>query len=201
MLEGNPDLYGPFWIATTVVLILFLGGTISQYLSSTGQERFAYDFKLLSGMSFYLRAASAWIRYTLLYSKTAYRTRQSSFLSKLAANTCLTFTRCRRSHIRLHIRHPRPPIPRAPVLRLRERQPPRVLGSVRLQQHHLDPRIPHQLVAYLDPQLRLRRRRLRTLGGLPAAQPIPSAERHRPPDQQGAAHPRTGAARGSSDRH
>ncbi|RYO75487.1 hypothetical protein DL766_002574 [Monosporascus sp. MC13-8B] len=23
VLEGNPDLYGPFWIATTVVLILF----------------------------------------------------------------------------------------------------------------------------------------------------------------------------------
>jgi len=51
VLEGNPDLYGPFWIATTVVLILFLGGTISQYLASTGQERFAYDFKLLSGTS------------------------------------------------------------------------------------------------------------------------------------------------------
>ncbi|OTB00063.1 hypothetical protein M426DRAFT_324566 [Hypoxylon sp. CI-4A] len=49
VLEGNPDLYGPFWIATTVVLILFLGGTISQYLSSTHQEPFVYDFKLLSG--------------------------------------------------------------------------------------------------------------------------------------------------------
>ncbi|GAO15738.1 hypothetical protein UVI_02043330 [Ustilaginoidea virens] len=32
VLEGNPDLYGPFWIATTVVLILFLGGTISDWL-------------------------------------------------------------------------------------------------------------------------------------------------------------------------
>ena len=49
VLEGNPDLYGPFWIATTVVLILFLGGTISQYLAQTGQGPFAYDFKLLSG--------------------------------------------------------------------------------------------------------------------------------------------------------
>ncbi|KAL7627375.1 hypothetical protein AAE478_001568 [Parahypoxylon ruwenzoriense] len=49
VLEGNPDLYGPFWIATTVVLILFLGGTISQYLASTGRGPFAYDFKLLSG--------------------------------------------------------------------------------------------------------------------------------------------------------
>lgn len=50
VLEGNPDLYGPFWIATTVVLILFLGGTISQYLSTTGKSQFAYDFRLLSGM-------------------------------------------------------------------------------------------------------------------------------------------------------
>ncbi|KAI1205717.1 Yip1-domain-containing protein [Annulohypoxylon truncatum] len=49
VLEGNPDLYGPFWIATTVVLILFLGGTISQYLASEGKGPFAYDFKLLSG--------------------------------------------------------------------------------------------------------------------------------------------------------
>lgn len=49
VLEGNPDLYGPFWIATTVVLILFLGGTISLYLASGGEGTFAYDFRLLSG--------------------------------------------------------------------------------------------------------------------------------------------------------
>lgn len=49
VLEGNPDLYGPFWIATTVVLILFLGGTISLYWNLTGGERFAYDFRLLTG--------------------------------------------------------------------------------------------------------------------------------------------------------
>jgi len=49
-LDGNPDLYGPFWIATTVVFILFITGTISQYLASTGAaEHFAYNFKLLSG--------------------------------------------------------------------------------------------------------------------------------------------------------
>ncbi len=52
VLEGNPDLYGPFWIATTVVLILFLGGTISDYLAREGRGRFAYDFTLLSGESF-----------------------------------------------------------------------------------------------------------------------------------------------------
>ncbi|KEY70877.1 hypothetical protein S7711_00723 [Stachybotrys chartarum IBT 7711] len=49
VLDGNPDLYGPFWIATTVVFILFLGGTISQYLSTEHSTPFAYDFRLLSG--------------------------------------------------------------------------------------------------------------------------------------------------------
>ena len=49
VMEGNPDLYGPFWIATTVVVILFMTGTISQYLATTGKQHFAYDFRLLSG--------------------------------------------------------------------------------------------------------------------------------------------------------
>lgn len=49
VLEGNPDLYGPFWIATTVVLILFLGGTISDKLAQPGAAPFAYNFQLLSG--------------------------------------------------------------------------------------------------------------------------------------------------------
>jgi hypothetical protein len=53
VLDGNPDLYGPFWIATTVVFILFVGGTVSQYLVEKGGDGgFRYDFRLLSGMSF-----------------------------------------------------------------------------------------------------------------------------------------------------
>lgn len=49
VLDGNPDLYGPFWIATTVVLILFLTGTISRWLAHRGDQYYAYDFTLLSG--------------------------------------------------------------------------------------------------------------------------------------------------------
>ncbi|ODH50141.1 hypothetical protein GX48_03697 [Paracoccidioides brasiliensis] len=49
VLDGNPDLYGPFWIATTVVVVLFLTGTVSQYLARSGREHFEYDFRLLSG--------------------------------------------------------------------------------------------------------------------------------------------------------
>lgn len=49
VLDGNPDLYGPFWIATTVAVILFLTGTISQYLARSSKGHFEYDFRLLSG--------------------------------------------------------------------------------------------------------------------------------------------------------
>ncbi|MCJ1223732.1 hypothetical protein MMC12_000375 [Toensbergia leucococca] len=49
ILDGNPDLYGPFWIATTVIFILFLAGTISKYLTIHTGHRFQYDFRLLSG--------------------------------------------------------------------------------------------------------------------------------------------------------
>lgn len=47
VLDGNPDLYGPFWIATTVVFILFLTGTINAYLAAEGDKHFEYDFGLL----------------------------------------------------------------------------------------------------------------------------------------------------------
>ena len=59
VLEGNPDLYGPFWIATTVIVILFLTGTISQYLSRKGEGHFAYDFRLLSGEHQHFRRDSS----------------------------------------------------------------------------------------------------------------------------------------------
>lgn len=49
VLDGNPDLYGPFWIATTVVVILFLTGSISRWLVQGGRAGYAYDFRLLSG--------------------------------------------------------------------------------------------------------------------------------------------------------
>ena len=49
ILDGNPDLYGPFWIATTLVFILFIAATISQYLSRNHDIHFEYNFALLSG--------------------------------------------------------------------------------------------------------------------------------------------------------
>ncbi|KAI5785105.1 hypothetical protein DFH27DRAFT_270877 [Peziza echinospora] len=49
LLEGNPDLYGPLWITTTVVLILFLSSTIQGYFASEHDVPYRYNFDLLSG--------------------------------------------------------------------------------------------------------------------------------------------------------
>lgn len=40
---------GPFWITTTVVLILFLSSTIAQYFARMKDVPYIYDFGLLSG--------------------------------------------------------------------------------------------------------------------------------------------------------
>ncbi|TGZ83073.1 Yip1-domain-containing protein [Ascodesmis nigricans] len=55
IIDGNPDLYGPIWITTSVVLMLFLASTLAQYFARFGEEgdgggkRYTYDFTLLSG--------------------------------------------------------------------------------------------------------------------------------------------------------
>ncbi|KAI9725353.1 MAG: hypothetical protein M1828_003203 [Chrysothrix sp. TS-e1954] len=51
VLDGNPDLYGPFWIATTVVVILFLTGSLQRWMVMTGRGDGGYDFALLGGAS------------------------------------------------------------------------------------------------------------------------------------------------------
>lgn len=49
LLEGNPDLYGPLWITTTVVLVLFLSSTIQGFLANAKNIAYTYNFDLLSG--------------------------------------------------------------------------------------------------------------------------------------------------------
>jgi len=48
-IAGNPDMYGPFWLSTTVIFLLFvtssLAGSISAYLSD---DVYGYDFTVLS---------------------------------------------------------------------------------------------------------------------------------------------------------
>ncbi|KAF3147002.1 hypothetical protein TWF594_003052 [Orbilia oligospora] len=50
VLEGNPDLYGPVWIASTVVLMLFLTSTLASYFAKVkGSDGFNYNFTSLTG--------------------------------------------------------------------------------------------------------------------------------------------------------
>ena len=46
----NPDLYGPFWILTTLVLVLFVAGNIERYSRHTEEEveeDFEYSYNLI----------------------------------------------------------------------------------------------------------------------------------------------------------
>ena len=165
VLEGNPDLYGPFWIATTVVLILFLGGTISDWVSHDQDVPFAYNFKLLSG--------------------TPANTILLKIIPFIARPTSNDNLRRRRPYLRLHPLCPRCALCRSPLFRLRGRQPPRMLGPLRLRKPHLGARSPDQLVADRHTQLDLRRHRLRYEHQLSPAEPIPRAQRHGAANKQG----------------
>ncbi|CCX05144.1 hypothetical protein FPQ18DRAFT_334970 [Pyronema domesticum] len=61
VLEDRPDLYGPFWITTTVVLILFLTSTLSHYFARMKDEPYSYDFGLLSGAAGLMYGYTAFI--------------------------------------------------------------------------------------------------------------------------------------------
>jgi hypothetical protein len=44
--KEKPDLYGPFWIYTTLIIILSISGNFSRYLQQ-GDENFTYDFSFI----------------------------------------------------------------------------------------------------------------------------------------------------------
>jgi hypothetical protein len=120
LLDGNPDLYGPFWIATTVVAILFLSGTISWKLTgnagkeSDGKTWGAYDWGLLSGAA------------GLIYGYTCKRT--NSLQVGLGWRSTKFFASCDTDHPLLH-----PPLPSSD-----EHNSPRAPYPVWLQQLDLD---------------------------------------------------------------
>ncbi|KAK9768504.1 hypothetical protein K7432_000782 [Basidiobolus ranarum] len=47
-IEDNPDLYGPFWVPTTVIFVIFVTSSLSESIVSyiSGEPR-VYDFNLL----------------------------------------------------------------------------------------------------------------------------------------------------------
>ncbi|KAM6919219.1 protein YIPF1 [Xenentodon cancila] len=44
-LRRNPDLYGPFWICTTLVFAIAISGNISNYLSTTPNYKYTPEFR------------------------------------------------------------------------------------------------------------------------------------------------------------
>jgi len=50
-LNPTPDLYGPFWIAVTLVFSAAICGNFAHYIDSMGKELYANDFKLVTGIS------------------------------------------------------------------------------------------------------------------------------------------------------
>lgn len=49
IIDGQPDMYGPFWTLTTVIFSLFVFSSLASSLSSYLSDKpFDYDFKLLS---------------------------------------------------------------------------------------------------------------------------------------------------------
>ena len=43
-IETNSDLYGPFWIFTTIIFLIALIGNISSYMHSEDKDKFVYDY-------------------------------------------------------------------------------------------------------------------------------------------------------------
>ncbi|TNV80454.1 hypothetical protein FGO68_gene6677 [Halteria grandinella] len=44
--KGHPDLYGPFWIYTTLIIILAIAGNLSRYIQ-LGKEDFTYNYNFV----------------------------------------------------------------------------------------------------------------------------------------------------------
>jgi hypothetical protein len=44
--HAKPDLYGPFWILTSLIVTLFIAGNISRYVK-VGKDKFEYNFTIV----------------------------------------------------------------------------------------------------------------------------------------------------------
>lgn len=44
--HAKPDLYGPFWILTSLIATLFIAGNLSRYLK-VGKDKFEYNFSVI----------------------------------------------------------------------------------------------------------------------------------------------------------
>ena len=45
--QKKPDLYGPFWIIQTLVVVLTISGNLARYLETPDASEFTYTFKIV----------------------------------------------------------------------------------------------------------------------------------------------------------
>src|SRR5689334_12080625 len=65
LAEKNPDLYGPFWIYTTLIFLVTFAGNLSNYISvdDVAKEHFSYNFNFIPNAAMFVRI----ILYLFLY--------------------------------------------------------------------------------------------------------------------------------------
>mmetsp|Transcript_30144 Transcript_30144/g.80986 ORF Transcript_30144/g.80986 Transcript_30144/m.80986 type:complete len:325 (+) Transcript_30144:68-1042(+) len=54
LISPNPDLYGPFWIATTLIFVIAVTGNLAKWMTFTptdSESQWSYDFTKLTGAS------------------------------------------------------------------------------------------------------------------------------------------------------
>ncbi len=45
--KAKPDLYGPFWIYTTLIIVLTIAGNFSRYMQTQDVDKFSYNFNYI----------------------------------------------------------------------------------------------------------------------------------------------------------
>ena len=70
--ESNPDLYGPFWITTTLILLIAVTSNLSSYIEwkwgpSQGSGTWAYDFSKLSVACSVFYSLITWVTLVLYF--------------------------------------------------------------------------------------------------------------------------------------
>ena len=45
VMRNQPDLYGPFWLATTLVIIILASSSLITFFAHTDEEPIQYDFE------------------------------------------------------------------------------------------------------------------------------------------------------------
>jgi hypothetical protein len=55
LIENNEDLYGPFWIYTTLIFIVSVCGNLSAYLNMQNKEDFRYNLQFIPNAALFVK--------------------------------------------------------------------------------------------------------------------------------------------------